>query len=250
MQKEREQWQVERFKKSCREFPQGGIVPNEEPDFPIEEYGVMFGIELTGLYRADSDNGLRRQASESLRKQIVDRAQSIYEQAGDPELWVSVHFSAYANLSKSRISDLADRLVKIVTAANVGVDGNVSIEADWDRPEDFPQEIGSIDIRRLEILTRGFWTVPDAAFVPDCSLAEIQQVMEKKNKRVASYRSKCHVIWLVIVVDGFALSSTMNIPDEVREHLYRSDFNRVFIFENAAERSFELKTGIKLSQAL
>lgn len=250
MQKEREQWQVERFKTSCPEFPQGCIVPNEEPDFLIEEYGAMFGIELVGLYRADSDNRLPRQALESLRKQIVERAQRLYEEAGGPELWVSVHFSPYANLGKSRIPDLADRLEKIVVAANVGVDGNVSIQADWDTPDDFPEEIDSIHIRRLQILTKGFWTVPGAAFVPECTLDEVQRVIDKKNKRVASYRNKCDVIWLVIVVDGFALSSTVNFSDEVCEYLYRSDFDRVFIFENAAERSFELKTAIHSNQIL
>ena len=47
-------------------------------------------------------------------------------------------------------------------------------------------------------------------------------------------------IWLVIVADGFALSSTVNFPDAIRNHSFTSSFDRVFIFENAAERSFEL----------
>jgi hypothetical protein len=56
MQKERERWQVARFKNTCPEFPQGEILSTEEPDFLVESSGVKVGIELTGLYRTDSDN--------------------------------------------------------------------------------------------------------------------------------------------------------------------------------------------------
>lgn len=240
MQKEREQWQVARFKNTCPEFPQGEILPTEEPDFLVESSGVKVGIELTGLYRTDSDNKLPRQASESLRKQIVDRAQSLYKEAGGPELWVSVYFSAFESLSKSRVPHIASRLESLVRAANVADDGNVRLEADWDTP-DFHDEINSIHIRRLAILTKGFWNVPDAAFVPDCEPNQIQELIDKKNKRLTSYRNYCDVIWLVIVVDGFALSSTVNFREAVRNHSFTSDFDRVFIFENANERSFELR---------
>jgi hypothetical protein len=239
MRKDRELWQVERFKETCPEFPAGEIVSTEEPDFLVNASGVSFGIELTDLYRTDSDNKLPRQASESLRKQIVERAKKLYDESHGPELWVSVYFSAFESLSKSRVPDIANHLVTIVRAADVEVDGNVQVEADWDT-SDFPEEINSIHIRRLSLLTKGFWNAPDAAFIPDCEPDQIQEIIDKKNKRITSYRNRCDVVWLLIVVDGFALSATVNFTESVRNHSFASSFDRVFIFENAAERSFEL----------
>jgi hypothetical protein len=241
LQKDRERWQLERFKISCLDFPFGAISPGEEPDFLIGGGSGVVGVELTALYRTDSDDTLPRHASEGLRDQIVKRAQRIYEDSSGPELWVSVHFSPYAKLRKSLVPGLATKLARIVAGTNVGMNGSVSLEDDSDAPGS-PEEISMINIRRLQVLTKGFWTSPDAAFVPDCEPKEIQQIIDKKNKRVASYLRKCQTIWLLIIVDGFALSSTVNLPDATRSHVYRSGFNRTFVLENAAERSFELKT--------
>src|SRR6266540_4856916 len=241
LQKERERWQLERFKISCVDFPSGLITPGEEPDFLIGGGSGVVGIELTDLYRTDSDDRLPRQASEGLRDQIVKRAQRIYERLSGPEVWVSVHFSPYAKLRKSLVPGLATKLATIVAAAGLGVNGNVNLEDESDAPG-FPDEFSMFNIRRLQVLTKGFWTAPDAAFVPDCEPNEIQQIIDKKNKRVPSYHRKCQTMWLLIVIDGFALSSTVNVPDATRIHVYRSGFDRTFVSENAAERSFELKT--------
>jgi hypothetical protein len=241
LKKDRERWQLERFKISCLDFPVGTITPAEEPDFLIGGGSGVVGVELTALYRADSEDQLPRQASEALREEIVKRAQRLYQEGPGPELWVSVHFSPYATLRKSLVAGLAAKLATIVTAANVGINGNVELEDDSDAPG-FPQEFSTVNIRRLQVLTKGFWTSPDAAFVPDCEPKEIQQIIDKKNKRVPSYLRKCQTIWLVVVFDGFALSSTVNLPDEIPKYVYKSGFDRTFIFENAAARSFELKT--------
>jgi hypothetical protein len=239
MKKELERWQLERFKETCPSFPQGEIIESERPDFLIENSAGKFGIELTQLYRNDSDTALPPQATESLRKQIVDRAHGLYKEAGGPPLWVTVYFSLVSELRKSLVPELANRIADLVAATPVGIDSRIELEADGDVP-DFPDEIDSIHIRRLPILTEGFWNTWSVGFIPTYGPDQLQKIIDKKEKNISSYLDRCEAIWLVIVVGGFAISSTVNFGDDVYNQSYTSAFDRVFVFENAGEKSFEL----------
>ena len=240
MKKELERWQLERFKRTCHTFPQGDIINSEEPDFLIKSSPVTVGIELTQLYRSDSDTKLPLQATENLRKQIVDRAQGLYNEGGGPPLWVTVCFSLVSQLRKSLVPELAARIAHLVAATHVCIDDRIELEAEW-HLLNFPDEIDSIHIRRLPILTEGFWNTWSSGWVPTYNPDQLQKIIESKEKRIPSYRGRCNLVWLVIVVGGFAISSTVNFANSVYNHSYTSGFDRVFVFENAGEKSFELK---------
>ncbi|HEX8708807.1 MAG TPA: hypothetical protein VF723_11235 [Pyrinomonadaceae bacterium] len=237
--KQRERWQLETFRASYSDFPPGNITPSEEPDFLIENDGKVIGIELTGIYRPPTADRLPMQASESLMNQVVERARAIYEESGGPALWVSVLFSSFPQLRKSQVSELAAKLARIVSDKNVKVGGSVRIENDWEDTDYFPEAFYTINIRHSASLTKGFWSVPTAAFIPQLAADDIQQTIDKKDTLCPTYRKKCQEAWLLIVY-GSALSSTFEMPNDVREHEYRSNFDRVFMCDVFSQVTVEL----------
>lgn len=206
----------------------------------VENSAGRVGLELTQLYRSGSHTALPMKATESLRQQIVDRAHGLYKETGGPPLWVTVFFSLVSELRKSMVTELASRVADLVTATHAGMNARIELEAESDA-SDFPDEIASIHIRRLPILTEGFWNTWGVGFIPTYDPDQLQEILDRKEKSLSSYRDRCDATWLVIVVGGFAISSTVNFADSVYNHSYTSAFDRVFVFKNADEKSFELK---------
>ncbi len=239
-QKDRERHQLERFKAKFSEFPAGTIVPTEEPDFLVEENGRVAGIELIEFYRETPSNQLPRQASEKLKNQIVEQARSIFEGDGGRALYVYVSFGFHLDLRKSRISELASKLAKIVSDNPVSIDESVELENEWNNLDYFPEEFISVHILRPAFITDALWAVPDADVIPRFSVDKIQQVIDKKNMLITSYRKKSQELWLLIV-HGFSLSSTFENEENVLEHKYRSGFDRVFLFDAFSQTPVELR---------
>ena len=241
VQKERENYYLDRFKSTYSDFPAGTIRANEKPDFLVEACEGVVGMELTELYRSDSETRIPRQASEALREQCVRQAESICRNDGRSQLYVSVYFSPSIGLRKSIIPVLSARLAALVQSVNVEVDNSIMLEDDG-KTDGFPEEVDTIHIRRLPSAVRGFWSAPDSGWVPDCSSEQIQDVIDKKTRRILDYRRRCNSIWLIIVIDGFRISSSFNLPKEIRNHHYRSGFDRTFLLNNVTPNSFRLST--------
>ncbi|MCP9492832.1 MAG: hypothetical protein MSG64_00085 [Pyrinomonadaceae bacterium MAG19_C2-C3] len=242
MRKAREQWQIERFRAICPVFPKGDINPCEKPDFLVEDDAGVIGIELTELYRTTPADQLPMQVSESLANRVVQQAQTIYEERGGAVLWVSVAFGIHAKLQKNHVSELAYKLANIIINTDITPDEYIRVENDYFDTDFFPEDIASIHIRKLNHITEGFWSVPTAAFIPDCSSGEIQQIIDKKNILYPSYRKKCQEAWLVVVHE-VSLSSTFKFSDEVLNHSYSSLFERTFLYGNFSPSALELNGG-------
>jgi hypothetical protein len=241
VQKERERHYLERFKTTCSGFPAGTMRAHEKPDFLVEAVEGIVGIELTELYRSDSEARIPRQASEALREQCIRQAETICSNDARSQLYVSVYFSHWIHVRKSAIAALSARLAELVQSANTDVDSSIVLENDGET-NGFPEEVDSIHIRKLPSALKGFWNAPSVGWVPDCSSEEIQEVIDKKSRRVIDYLRHCNSIWLVIVIDGFRISSSFNLPKKIRNHHYRSDFDRTFILNNVTPNSFRLST--------
>ena len=241
VQKERENYYLDRFQSTYSDFPAGTIRATEKPDFLVEADNGFVGIELTELYHSDSEARIPRQASEALREQCIRRAESICMNDARSQLYVSVYFSNWIHLKKSIIPALSARLAELVQSVNVDVNCSIMLEDDGET-DGFPEEVDSIHIRRLPAVIRGFWNAPNGGWVPDCSSEQIQETIDKKNRRVIDYRRHCNSIWLVIVIDGFRISSSFNLPRATRNHDYRSAFDRTFLLSNITPCSFRLIT--------
>lgn len=238
--KDRERYQLEMFKAKFSGFPTGTIVPSEEPDFLIEDGERIIGVELTEFYRGTPTNQMPRQASESLKNQIVERARAMFEGNGGPFLIVYVYFGFHLELRKNRVTELASKLAKIVSDNPVNIGETIVLENQWDDLNYFPEEFISIDILRPFEITQPLWAVPDADVIPKFSIDTIQQVIDKKNVLTPAYRKRTQELWLLII-HGFTLSYTFEDEREVLGHNYNSDFDRVFLFDMFSQTPIELQ---------
>lgn len=225
-QKDRERHQLEVFKASYSNFPTGTIVEAEGPDFLVEQPSATVGIELTEMFRTTAPNEVPRQAIESLMKQIVYRAQSNFEKAGGPALYVYVHFAPRVELRKSQVADLAQCISRIVADHPIALDQHIELH-----DGNLPEQICLINILRPSFITDALWAAPDGGAVPHLSVEAIQSRIDEKNCKIPSYRNKASgEIWLVIV-HGFPMSSWFVRSDAALEHIYKSGFDRVFLFD-------------------
>ena len=241
--KEIERYHVELFRKTLSDFPVGTIIDSEEPDFLIENKGIIIGIEITDLYHEALQSVRPMQAWESLTEQVVDEARAIHTFKGGPVLTVRVEFDLGSKFGKSRRAEVASKLAELVLATNVDVGGEVKLQNEYDDLDAFPEEITRIRIQRSPFRSRPLWNAPRAAFIPQLDVGLLQERIDEKNKRAEVYRQKSPEIWLVIVHNlSLSLASSFERSREAFQHSYRSDFNRTFMLDAFGKRSDELIT--------
>jgi hypothetical protein len=172
--KDRERYQLERFKAVFPGFLDGTVADGKddgtEPDFFVNRENNLLGIELTELYRTPEPKKQPRQAAESSRNRIVERACAIHTSKGGPALDVSVHFSMNQEWSKNSVDLLATKLAQLVLdhAPRKGAGG--WLHNPWMDPDYFPFEIDSIDVRVHRWLTKAHWSASDADFMPEAQI--------------------------------------------------------------------------------
>jgi len=242
--KEVERYQLETFRDVCTEFPAGEIIDSEEPDFLIKINDGVLGVELTELYHESSRSSRPMQAIEKLTDSIVEEACSIHRTAGGPVLTVRVDFELLSKrLGKAQRTEIACKLAALVLKMRVEMDGSAELENDYEDLKTFPQEISRIRIQRNRFRSRSLWSVPRAAFIPRLDAQLVQQRIDDKNERVTVYREKSGEVWLVMVHSlHFSLASTFEYSSETLNHMYRSCFDRTFLFNLFDRQSHELMT--------
>jgi hypothetical protein len=87
-----------------------------------------------------------------------------------------------------------------------------------------------------------FWTVGRGDTVPTLTSELIEDIIQNKETRRERYLSRCSKIWLLIVETGGLPSSYFQIPKAVVEKIYKSNFDRIFLFRDFMYEVIELKT--------
>ena len=85
-----------------------------------------------------------------------------------------------------------------------------------------------------------FWSVESGGAVPELAPEQIRERIQDKEAKLGKYLNKCSKAWLLIVEDGFTLSSYFVISDEVKKQVYKSSFDRIFLFRNFICEAIEL----------
>jgi hypothetical protein len=70
--------------------------------------------------------------------------------------------------------------------------------------------------------------------------AVIQRRIDHKAKRLPDYASEIDSSSLLVVLEGSAFSSIMDLPSTLVTHPFRCPFDRVFLFEGFNGRALEL----------
>lgn len=222
-------------------FPQGSIVPGEEPDFIITlNDGRRVGVELTELHREVSQAEVAPQSQEALRHRIVRRTQEIYVTSGGPFLDVSVLF-ANIELTKASVQPLAQKIAEIVVSIIPAVGEVRYAKPDYRNENDFPEEIHHVRVFKLPDATRNFFSAPGATWVATLQHEDVERVLSAKNERCLSYRNKADEVWLVISCNGEYMSTWFKGTAQIQEQTFQTKFDRVFLLSHFEHQVIEIR---------
>jgi hypothetical protein len=238
--KDLEVWYVEQLRRALSSFPAGQIVPAEAPDFVVHTANGALGIEVTAIYQQPVSGQLPLQAVERLREYVVQRAQAIHESRGGPPLYLSAYFSPNARLSKSDVEACAEQLAEFVVSIEMPPGSDMEYEETVRGRGQLPAEFSALRVYRVPGQVERFWAAPSAGFVPHCTPEDLQAVLDTKSAKVDRYRTNCEHLWLLIAINGFALSASLDVPESTLTARFHSRFDRAFLLENHRSRVWEL----------
>lgn len=239
--KKQELFYLNRFKELFNEFPDIEPKASEEPDFTIPMKEYTLGIEITRLFRSGEPEQPIIQEQEKLHQYLTNKAFGLYEKTGCPPTAVSIHFKSRSKIQKNQIDTLSKQIVDIVKE-NIPPENNYNVvKRNKNNKDYYPEEIHTIGIHRFSSLTKSFWSVPDSWWEFELSIEKLKSVIDSKSCCCTEYLKKCDKIWLLIIADGYRQSSSVDFAENITNHIFKSNFLRIFILHNM-EKLIELKT--------
>jgi hypothetical protein len=232
---------LEKFRALWPSFPQGSVsCDREAPDFIIDAPDGTIGIEVTKLYHPTTENQRPLQEQENLRRQAIDRAQSIYELRQDIPLNVIVGFYPHLDLSKSIIPQIAEDIARIVAEYMPEPDSLIQVRPQIEHRGEYSAHIRVVTVQRFSGLSQGAWNPTGAAWIPECTPEIIQAAVDGKDAKHDVYAQECSEVWLLIVFDTSGLSSTFDMPRETLVYDYGSKFTHLFLLNYAENTIYQL----------
>lgn len=237
--KQLEHWRLAHFQQQLASFPEGAVIPCEEPDFLISTPARTIGIELTELHRDVPPGAEPPQAQEALRHRTVKRAQELHQQSGLDPLHVSVHFSG-SQLTRRDVEPLAQAVACTVATRMPAKGEYVCIESDLLVPSRLPPEIAVIGAYNLPTASRSFFTAPGATWVVTLQPSDVERTLHAKDSKYTTYRRKCDEVWLVIGCNGEFMSTWFQEVERAASFNLHTSFDRVFLMSYFDQRLIEL----------
>jgi hypothetical protein len=240
-QKREELHLVEQMRQRLGGQPEGTLEASDEPDVCVVGSERRVGVEVTELHQRPRPGEPPRRLLESERSRIVALAGALAQSAGIPPLHVAVHFNDRVGVEKHDRDLIAKTLLAVIAENIPGIDQSITIEM-WRRPSDSLPEVRLVRIYRVAALTKHHWAVPDSGWVQTDFVTELQQAIDSKNRRYATYRRRCDECWLLITASGGRPSGLFEPSLETKSQVYRSSFAKTFFMEVFSQELVELNT--------
>lgn len=237
-QKNEEHFYLDRFRTASGLLSIARVEPYEAPDFIVRTPSGIIGLEVTKYYIPTPANGRPRQEQESLRSKVLENAKALHAASINEPIRVSVFFNEHSPIRKTQISDFASRLATLVS--NYRPLPWERIEVKWENGLSTLPELAALTISGYPGDMKSEWVALDANFLPNVTSEEIQSIVDGKTNRIRRYPKEVASKWLLIVLDGFAMSSTAKITPELIARPFKGRFDRLFLFENFGSRYHEL----------
>jgi hypothetical protein len=208
----------------------GEFTHGDSPDFVGSFDGHTIGIEITEIYSAES---LRER--EVQKERIVDRACKKAIKAGLPPLHVSVIFTG--DIQKGRGAYLTNMLFELVKNNCPECGGH----ADLDYESNIPSDFHAILISNIPGSKTHLWNETEVGFVDTNFSERLQQIINSKTEKIATYLTKCDKCWLIVAALGVSASNFYEIDEKMEHVCYESPFEKVFFMEAFSRTLKELK---------
>lgn len=246
MKKARELAHLEHFRQICPVFPKGEIEKTESPDFLVRGGSRLLGIEHTEIFQPGRPHGGSLQAQDSLAQKAVARARELWMEAVGRPLLVQILFHPRVKIAKENIDAIAEAIARAVEKTTIEPGEVVMLKRTGVTQVFLPREVVHIAIRRplIDKKEEDLWRCSSSGWIPELPPQEIQDVIDKKGRKLANYTLNCSEVWLLIVADAARLPATVDLSESALLHVYTTRFDRVFFFSNADRRYAELNIGV------
>jgi hypothetical protein len=236
--KKRERWYLAQLRACIKDFPSGRQEDGESPDFIIRNESSSTGIEVTVFHMPPIAGGRPHQELQALKGRVVATAASLHEKAGGSGLYVSVFFNDSARLSKRNAASIGRELAAVVLRTKVPASiEEEAVRVPWD---DLPDCIGDITIRATVDGHDRLWSADAGGWVAPVQPDHIQAVLDQKAPKLAIARTKCRLVWLLIVNDEFGQAAPAELHNSAAGSQYAHGFDRVFWLQAHGPTAVEL----------
>lgn len=239
--KEKEQYFKDRFLRLYPNLAGLKIEVTETPDFiTISSDGARIGIELTDLINGKKKGEKFSPAQRySLEDKITLQARDIFIAKYAVPLNLSIAFKDHFQCAYNRIEEVANEISEFVFNQISEKDRNAYFRVTVDSK--LPSICSYIQIGYLPTATEHIWYSGKAMFVPNPEITELENLIRLKEGKLVEYRKKCDLVYLLII-EGIVPYSWYDNFNEVNRHIYRTNFDKVIVLRNIANRLIELKT--------
>lgn len=242
LKKEIEILLAEYFRAKYPEFPKGKLVPSESPDFIVNlKNAHHLGIELTRLNPANApEKTTERKETIEFREAFIEGVRELFERQSEQKLFVKFLFSERyplkpeAELQAMALCNRAIRNAASSEKRNGFFRTSVS-------KKDLPSGIDEVLIMHHHQLSESVWERSNNLGVSADVIDDLRKAIRKKDDKLRIYR-KQHLdkYWLLITTDRLRGTKSINLPNQVMNHSFHSEFNQVLLFDLMKGKVYEL----------
>lgn len=226
---DRELFYLAKLREAWAYLPTEDPIKREPPDFVFERGGSPLGIEFT-VFHLPAEPGTRpHQEVHNLKRQVVETAQKIHEEAGGKALYLSAYFGPHRHISKKDVRPLAEKLARAIL--DHSVPSHVSEPGVEFGHAELPAGIAQVNVHGSINGVDRHWQSDNGGWVAPITATHIQSEINRKRRTVELSRRVCGELWLVIVNDMFSGAAAAELEGEVTGHQYDSPFDGVLWLE-------------------
>lgn len=236
--KKRERFYFERARSKVSEFRPGQIDDtSENPDLIVQSSPRLYGVEVTEVVRSATKAVLET------KRIICERAQKQYlATTGVAGLRASVIFHAHTTPTKRDQDGAAEELFTLVARHFPRVPSSIERRTLREGDDFTSKWFSSVWLHFHPQVPRSRWQAIQAWGVPRLLGKELQEVIARKEPRVAQYRHRTREVWLLIVVNGFDAATALSVDVDALSRTYATRFDGVVLFDDAMDRATVLHT--------
>lgn len=218
---------------SYGEIPPGNLTDSEAPDALLISETTTIGIEVTEYVRGrGAMGGSKLRAIENDAWKFARDAQTLFGCGSDLPLFVTFGWNGHL-LPRGKperdaiVSEMVDTIRKHVPQEEMSALPIPEWQL-WSGP--LHRYVHSIFVMKQWAGSYPHWAPCESGAV-GCTPTEIQSCIDEKQLKLWNYRANCDQVYLLIVAEGSHVSTHPGDTTEVREHFYRSGFDRVLFLD-------------------
>jgi hypothetical protein len=227
------------------------IEPLDPPDFLIDLEGRKVGIEVTELFIRSNKSEAHRQPeekpllqeAESNTDRIVSKARKIYFDAGNPPVLSTIWFSDRITLDNKKGDQIAELIAHQIQTMSLQNSQAVAWRSSEDENEErsLSEWVAIIHTDRVPELRFARWTVARPGLVATLTPKHLQEVIDRKAKKINGYKKVAEEIWLLIVADRTRPSQKFSVAPDFPLDSISSPFAKTFYYGYVSDEVFSFE---------